>query len=248
MTKEASLDELWDTAPPGRGAVRSSQISALPEVVRRYLEHAIAPGTQLASAVRLRMHGEIKLKRWFPFRAEQVIRRDRGMIWSATISLHGIPIRGSDRLVDGEGAMGWKLLGMVPVMTASGPDITRSAAGRLQAESVWLPSVLCGDGVSWTARDPLHPRARLTVQGDTAELELTIGGTGRLAAVKLPRWGNPGGGEFRHVDFGGVVEDEDTFTGYTIPVRLRVGWYFGTDRFAEDGEFFRVTVDDATYR
>ena len=58
---------------------------------------------------------------------------------------------GFDRLVDGEGAMRWKFLGIVPVMTASGPDISRSAAGRVEAESVWLPSVLCGEDVAWTA-------------------------------------------------------------------------------------------------
>ncbi|EAW36229.1 hypothetical protein [Lyngbya sp. PCC 8106] len=30
--------------------------------------------------------------------------------------------------------------------------------------------------------------------------------------------------------------------------RLMIGWYFGGDRFEEEGEFFRVTVDDAIYR
>ena len=79
-------------------------------------------------------------------------------------------------------------------------------------------------------------------------LELTIDDRGRLNAVKLPRWGNPKGAEFHYVDFGGVVEEEDTFGGYTIPTRLRIGWYFDTDRFESDGEFFRVSIDDATYR
>jgi hypothetical protein len=50
------------------------------------------------------------------------------------------------------------------------------------------------------------------------------------------------------VSFGGLVEEEASFAGYTIPSRLRVGWYFGTDRFEPDGEFFRVTVDEARYR
>ncbi len=88
------------------------------------------------------MHGEIKLKRWLPFTAEQVIRSDSQMMWKATVRRNGIPIRGFDRLVGGEGAMQWKVLGIVPVMTTSGPDITRSTVGRLEAESVWLPSAL----------------------------------------------------------------------------------------------------------
>jgi len=248
MTKELSLDTLWESAPIGNHTFEPGQLSGLSEAARRYLEHAIAPGTMLASVVRLSMHGEIKLKRWLPFKAEQVIHADRGMIWKATVRMRGLPIRGSDRLIDGEASMRWRLLGIIPVMTASGPDITRSAAGRLAAESAWLPAVLCRQNVGWTALDPSHPRARFTVHGETIELTQDIDDTGRLTSFNLPRWGNPEGAEFHHVAFGGFVEEEGTFGGYTIPTRLRVGWYFGTARFEPEGEFFRVTLDDASYR
>jgi len=53
---------------------------------------------------------------------------------------------------------------------------------------------------------------------------------------------------FRSVAFGGVADDERTFGAYTIPSALRIGWYFGTDRFDSAGEFFRVTIDEAVYR
>jgi hypothetical protein len=35
---------------------------------------------------------------------------------------------------------------------------------------------------------------------------------------------------------------------YTIPTRVRVGWYFGTSRFESEGEFFRATIEDAIFR
>ena len=248
MVKELPLDDLWNSASPGDRAFQPDIISSLPEPAQRYLEHAIAHGTQLSPAVRLRMHGEIKLRRWLPFTAEQVIVRDRGFIWSATVRMNGLPVRGFDRLVDGEGAMRWRLFGIIPVMTASGPDITRSAAGRVAGEAVWLPSILCGDNVSWTAPDSLHIHAKFTADGHKSELECEIDARGRIESVKLPRWGNPGGGDFRYVDFGGIAESEATFDGYTIPTRFRVGWYFGTDRFEPEGEFFRCTIDDATFR
>jgi hypothetical protein len=44
------------------------------------------------------------------------------------------------------------------------------------------------------------------------------------------------------------VEEEETFGGYTIPTRLWIGWYFDTERFERDGEFFRVRIDKARYR
>jgi hypothetical protein len=261
MTKSISLDALWESATPTKLVFNSDKLDRLPAAAKRYLEHAIAPGTKLASAVRLKMHGEIKLKKWIPFTAEQVICWEHGLIWSATAWMNGfLPIVGSDshserlrqRVIDGIGAMQWKLLGLFPVMTASGTDLTRSAIGRLQSESLWLPSVLCGDDVSFTSTElsPLDSNlhSSFVVQGERAELDFTIDRSGRLKTAKLPRWGNPDGAEFRYVDFGGILEEEGTFCGYTIPTRLRIGWYFGSERFESEGEFFRCTIDDAIYR
>lgn len=64
----------------------------------------------------------------------------------------------------------------------------------------------------------------------------------------LPRWGNPDGGPFCELPFGGVVEAEGTFGAYTIPTQLRVGWHLDGNAFESGGEFFRVTVDEACYR
>jgi hypothetical protein len=248
MSREISVESLWDRAPAGERVFSSAQIAGLPAAARRYLQHAIAPGARLAAAVRLRMHGEIKLRRWLPFQAEQVISRDRGMIWQAAVRMHGLPIRGSDRLVDGKGSMRWNLFGIIPVMTASGADVTRSAAGRVGGESIWLPSVLCEDTVSWSETSAAQPHASFTVHGVKIELDLTLDGSGRLKTAELPRWGNPEGAGFHSADFGVMVEEEKTFDGYTIPTRLRAGWYFAGDRFAADGEFFRATIDSAEYR
>jgi len=251
MATDAALDSLWNSTPASARVFSWQHTARLPEPARRYLEHAIAPGTPLASAVRLRMHGEIKLGRWLPFQAEQVIRRDGSMIWTATMSPFGIPLfRGFDRLIDGAGAMKWKLFGLLPVVKASGPDITRSGAGRVQAESVWLPSLLCGDDVSWNSSEPLRATATITVAGETAPVEFTMDEHGRLITVRLTRWGNPPPDtkQFRMVDFGGVMEDEQTFSGYTIPTRVRVGWHVGSPQFEAGGEFFGATIDDAAFR
>ena len=254
MTKSISLDMLWESATPTELVFSPDKLAHLPEAAKQYLEHAIAPGTQLASAVRLKMHGEIKLKKWIPFKAEQVICWEHGLIWSATAWMNSfLPIVGSDRVIDGVGAMQWKLLGLFSVITENGADITRSAIGRLQSESLCLPSVFCGDDISWTSTESSNLDSNLhssfVVQDERAELDFTLDQTtGRLKTFKLPRWGNPDGTEFRYVDFGGTLEDDRTFCGYTIPTRLRIGWYFGSERFESEGEFFRATIDDAVYR
>ncbi len=156
MRPHPSLEELWNASEPPRFPFQPDLLTALPPAAQRYLVHAIAPGTPLASAVRLKMRGEMKLGRWFPFQAEQVIRAGEEMVWSAEVRMFGLPVRGYDRLLRGQGEMRWRMLGILPLVSASGPDITRSAAGRLAAESVWLPSALCSPAVSWTASRPLQ--------------------------------------------------------------------------------------------
>jgi hypothetical protein len=242
-----SIEDLW-SLDAGDVPLRPADLSHLPEAARRYLEHAIAPGTPLATTVRLTMHGEIKLRQWMPFQAEQVIRAERGMIWKARVGSGLGQIRGSDRLVDGRGAMSWRILGLIPVVRGSGSDIARAGAGRVAAELIWLPSALLAQGVFWSGFHPSRAQASLHVQGHPVSLNLSVGERGELSSMSLARWGNPDGGGFRPVDFGGFSEGESTFGGFTLPSRLRVGWYFGSDRFYSEGEFFRVTIDRAEYR
>jgi hypothetical protein len=252
MTIDLTLDQFWQSAAPGEGRFDPADVVHLPLAIRQYLSHAIAPGAPLAQAVRLKMHGHIKLnKNWLPFNAEQVIIWPRGFIWQAATRMAGLlPIRGSDRLIDGQGHMRWKMLGLIPVMTAEGPDISRSAAGRIAGESTWLPSVLIRPEVNWAASedDPGRLVAGYTIHDESFDVELRLADGGRLQSISYQRWGDPDGTGYRYLPFGGLVEEERTFGGYTIPGRIRIGWHFGTDRFAEEGEFFRCVIDAAEFR
>ena len=170
------------------------------------------------------------------------------MIWRAFAWVNGLPVVGSDRLVDGVAAMNWKLLGLFPVVQSAGSDIDRSTLGRFGGEMVWLPSILARPDAFWTAGENSSLRVDFPVLDNRMELSLNVIPDGRLQSFEFSRWDNPDNQGFRFVPFGGVVEEEGTFGGYTIPTRLRVGWYFGTNRFEKEGEFFRVTVDNAVYR
>ena len=249
MSRDTAFDQLW-SAPAEPGApFLPDQVAALPPAARRYLGHAIAPGTPRASVVLLQMHGSIRLRAtWHPFDADQVIRRDRGFVWRARVRMKGLPVTGFDRWVDGEGALRWKLLGMVPVVRESGPDVSRSGVERMQIESVWLPSVLLDPGVAWSERDATRVGADVTLRGQRAHIELSLNEHGRVRSVSMLRWGNPEGHGYGVLPFGGVAEEERSFGGFTIPSKLRIGWYFGSNRFEPEGEFFRCTIDEATYR
>lgn len=242
-----SLEDLWADEPSHPlPTFDPDRIDHLPRPVQRHLRHAIEPGAPLYRAIRLRMRGEIKLGAWRPFEAEQVIRWGRGMVWRARATMLGpVAIKGQDAIVDGVGQMRWRLAGIIPVMSAEGPDVSRSAAGRLQLESVLLPSVLLDDDVRWQPDDDERiAHAIVHVTGDDGRIGLEVDDEGRLTRAFMPRWGNPEGGEFHEVPFGVRLEGERRACGYAIAQHIRAGWYFDTPRFEPDGEFFRAEILD----
>ena len=77
-------------------------------------------------------------------------------------------------------------------------------------------------------------------------MELRVRPDGALRSVRMQRWGNPNGRPWAHYPCGGTLAEERTFAGITLPTRLRPGYFFGADEWAE-GEFFRATITDAAF-
>ena len=217
-----------------------AELDGLPDPVCRYLRAAIAPGTPLATAARLRMRGQIKLGRWLPFQAQELLAPYQGFHWAARAA--GV-VSGFDRYVDGQGQMSWRLLGLLPVMRADGPDLSRSAAGRVAGEAMWAPTALLPRfGTAWSAADDHHLTARWRLDSHQAALELVIDDQGRLRESVFQRWGDPDRtGTFALHPCGGDVTAYATFDGVSVPGAGRAGWFYGTDRWAE-GEFFRYQL------
>ena len=203
--------------PAEPGTFGDAELDGLPGPVRRHLAQAIAPGTPLAVSARLRMRGSIRVGRWLPFRARQVLSPHHGFMWAARAA--GV-IAGADRYVDGAGGMDWKMAGLVTVAHAGGPDYARSAAGRAAAEGMWVPTALLPRfGVHWSA-DADEVRAALRIGEVPVELRYRLDGGGRISSFALDRWGDPdGGGTFGWHPFGGEITGYRSFGGVTIPQR-----------------------------
>ncbi len=224
-----------------------SPLDALPEPARRYLSHALGEGVGVVETVELEMHGQIKLGAWRPFKAHQEIQKRLGMIWKAETRLFGLPVRGFDRVWHGYGMSEWRLLGFIPMMFAHGRNISRSGLGRMAAETIWIPSRLLESDVRWKQTGPDSASFEIDLFGETTVVNLTLAPSGKIETISFLRWGKPTGLPFGEYPFGGYVDEEATFDGFTIPSRLRMGWHFGTDRFVSEGEFFRATIDRAAF-
>jgi hypothetical protein len=141
--------------------------------------------------------------------------------------------------------MDWRFLGLVPLVRAGGEDISRSAAGRGAAESVWVPtSLLPRFGVQWSATDAHHISARYALDATDIEVHYTLDDQAHLRSMTFDRWGDPAGtGNWGWHPAGFEVTRTTTFGGLTIPSAGRFGWFFGTGRWPE-GEFFRFRLTD----
>ncbi len=222
-----------------------SMVADLPEPAQRYLTHSIAAGTPLWKSVQVSMVGQIKLGSWHPFTAGQVIAPGRGYIWAARTRLFGVPVVGYDRLSAGTAEMRWRLLDVLPVITARGSDTACSAAGRLASEIVMIPTGF--PSALWSATGPDTAVAVWGTAVEEQRVELNLGPGGQLQDLLIQRWGNPDGRPFGRYPFGVTVEDERTDGGITTPAAVRAGWWHGTER-QRDGEFFRAQITRVTFR
>ncbi|MEO0848097.1 MAG: DUF6544 family protein [Cyanobacteria bacterium J06648_1] len=228
--------EIWRSlkSPPSSDVFTADMVAGLDEPVQRYFLHAIAPGTPLASYVELEMNGSFRLKpdaEWLPMQASQIISTVPGFIWRAKIGKRLMNFSGADYYFKKKGRTKFSLWGLIPLVDAQNKDVNRSAAGRLGAEYIWLPSALLPhNGVTWKAIAKNTIQADFRIDGEPICLTLTIDARGKLLEVSLPRWGNAVSGKsWRYTSFIADVSAEATFSGYTIPAKISAGWLDGKE-------------------
>ncbi len=224
-----------------------STVCTLPEPAQRWLTHAIASGTPLLRRVELTQHGRIRIGAWRGFHARQVIAGLEGYVWACATRVSGVPVHGYDRLVHGRGEMVHRAFGRLAVVDESGPDLTRSAAGRLVSEMVWTPAVALAPDVEWRPVDEQRATALLPHGGETHEVTITVDSTGALRKVTMLRWASTDRGPYRLHPFGAEVHREGTVDGFTVPVEVTAGYDYDSPAWP-DCAFIRITVDDAVFR
>ncbi|HEY0112978.1 MAG TPA: DUF6544 family protein [Allosphingosinicella sp.] len=249
---EAAWQKIAAASRPASAAFHPDMVAELPEIARRYFAHAIAPGTPLRTTVELEMRGTFLLGdrsgyQSYAMTARQILAPPKAFVWIPQMRSGAMRISGSDALVGTEAWTRFWLLGVIPVANArSSPDLLRSATFRSAMEGVWAPaSLLPQQGVTWEQSGA--DSARVTVRSVTPEivLELTLASDGAVRTVAGQRWSNANPeGSFRLQPFGGTVEGEATFGGYTIPGRLKVGNHYGTGDYLP---FFQAEIVRARY-
>ncbi|MCZ7628923.1 MAG: hypothetical protein M5U19_07585 [Microthrixaceae bacterium] len=184
-------------------------------------------------------------RRWLGFTAEQILRRGGVRVGSGR---RGRLVRfvGADALGPDGARIEFRLHGRIPVVRGAGPDIARSAHGRLAAETVaWLPSALTPQaGAVWRALDDHRAVVTLTGPGEPTDVEVTVDAAGAVTSLALSRWKDSAKPP-AFAPFGGTVDSVlTTREGIRVAGSGTVGWDWGTPA-AADGSFFRYEITRA---
>ena len=231
------------------GVFDPATLHDLPAPAQRLLSRSLPANVALSSLVRLDMDGEIKLgSRWFDFTAQQVLRAGVGFVWAPVVGGRILRFAGADSLGPDGAQIEFKLHGVIPVMRASGPDVYRSAQGRLAAETVaWLPQALTPQaGARWVGIDDERAIVTIGAAGADVDVQVAIDDDGQVRWIGLDRW-NSAAKPPAFASFGGSVSSTYTASnGVCIAGGGAVGWDWHTPSEA-DGVFFRYRVTAADF-
>ncbi len=228
-------------------AVSELAIAELPSPVRRSLERSGAIGKVVPEKVELRQRGEILLgDRWFPFTAEQEYRLEPPAFhWSGRVRGAGLPLARAEDSLDkrGRGRMHVRLVGLFPVVDASGPEMDQGSLMRWLNESMWFPQVWATEVISWTPVDETSANGSVTAGGLTVEAEFRFDTEGRLVDFRADRYRSVGSG-FELRPWGTPITAHRRFDGVEIPSAGSGIWYL------DDGEleYIRLEITDLGYQ
>jgi hypothetical protein len=247
---ESALAAIAGRAKPPIGTFDLTMVASLPEIAQRYFAHAIAPGTPLQTTVQLEMQGTFLLGdkakyQTYAMTARQILAPPSEFVWLPSMRSGIMHISGSDALVQGAGWTQFWINGLLPVVNLqASADLNRSAFTRSAMEAIWAPaSLLPANGVTWEQTGP--NTARLSFTTGIEPVDMTFGPDGRVLEVVTMRWSDANADKtFRLQPFGGSMEAETSFQGFTIPSLVKVGNHFGTDDYLP---FFQAQITRAEY-
>ena len=167
-------------AAPSPDVLDESDLVHLPAPLAAYVRRSGAVGKPRVVSFHADFHGRIRSgpdAAWMPFTGEQVntygARPRRIFLMDATRS--GLPLTILHVFVDTTATMRVKLLSLLTVVNASGPEMDRGETVTVFNDLVVLaPGAIVAAPVTWTAIDDLHVRGEFTDGGQVISAVLTF--------------------------------------------------------------------------
>lgn len=229
------------------GFISEDQVLGLPEPLQRYLRYALVVGKAPIRTVRLKQRGAMRTQpgqKWLPMVAEQYFTtKPPAFLWRTTMRFLPFAwVSAKDRFSQGHGSMRIKLLSVVPMGNAQGPEMDQSEMQRYLAEMIWFPTAWLSEAIEWQAIDAHSVKATLHASGVTATVVLHVNEEGQLTHVMADRYKEEHG-RYQLAPWSGQVEEYQEFEGTRIPTRIAITWHLPSGDFT----WFRCKITHIEY-
>ncbi|SNS68969.1 hypothetical protein SAMN05446037_101732 [Anaerovirgula multivorans] len=244
---EQEVKMLFSKVEDKEKIVTAEDIEGLPQNVQRWLEYTGVIGREKIVAVRLKQKADMRLgegKPWMPVEAEQYFTSEEpGFIWRANIKVAPlIHIAGRDKYQDGKGNMLIKALSLFSVADSEGKEIDQGTLLRYLAETMWFPSAVLKEYITWEEIDEDNAKATMTYGGITASGIFTFNDKGEAIKFEAERYGEFNG-KFSLETWSVPVRDYKEFEGIRVPTKGDITWKL------DDGDFnwFNFEITEIEY-
>jgi hypothetical protein len=239
---EKMLQSEWDelksgVVAPKNDTIREEQLKDLPYIVQKWLRQSGTVGNPSISHAYIRQRGNMILEaestQKFDFEGiEYFDIKQPSFIWSTKVYYASwLPLTVRDKWVDGEGAMLVKLLHVAKVVNAKADDaLNKASAIRFLGEMCWMPSAALEPYVQWQEIDSVSALATLTYKEKSYSGTFFFSEDGKVETFEaLRQFGTEK--DAKEYPWQVVVQEHDTFKGYTIPSRCMVTWKLPSGNF-----------------
>ena len=226
-------------------------LAALPGPVSGYLRAMGAVGRPIPRHLILRWEGRIRGgpdEAWMTFTAEQHNFLDRpSRYFFMDARRAGVPVDVYHRYVDGAATMRVRLLSLLPLVDARGPEMDRAETVTLFNDLVlFAPAALVNAPVRWDEVDARTVRGHYTLGDQSVSATLTFGADGLLTDfVSDDRAAaSADGSTFTSMRWSTPVSRWGTVDGLPVPADGRGLWHAPTGAWA----YFEGTVTGIEHR
>lgn len=223
--------------PPETDVVNDDDLAALPEPAQRYLRFMRVVGRPRDRSFQACFTGRFRLRpdgSWMPCSASQYNSADPvARVYSMRVDVAGlVPMLALDTYAHGRGRMVGKLLGLVRVARAEGPETDMGELVTYVDDALLVaPSMLLRPGATWSPVDDTSFDVTLADAGLTVTGRATVDDLGRLVAFSTTdRWCALPDGLVR-ARWTTPVAGWTDIRGRRVPMRASATWELPTGEF-----------------
>jgi len=172
------------TGPPEQQLITEAELAPLPEAARRFFDFMRVVGKSRDWSFRVATSGSFRLgpgRAFLPCRAWQYdTRLGIARVFHIAMRFYNMPVLARDSYVAGRGRMQAKVLNLLPVEDAWGPELDTSELVTYLNDAIcFAPSMLLGTETRWSAPEPDAFEVALTDRGRTVSARVSIDEQGR---------------------------------------------------------------------